>query len=79
MATDDFLRAHLDQMIDLRHFFVVLAERLPRSQMEAGLVSAFERKNRQGQVVKISVAIRIISPPRKFTSTVRFFNIWKIK
>ena len=29
MATDDFFRARLDQMIDLRHPLAVLAGRLP--------------------------------------------------
>ncbi|MBK8767765.1 MAG: hypothetical protein IPM01_25375 [Burkholderiaceae bacterium] len=29
MATDDFFRARLDQMIDLRHPLAVLAKRMP--------------------------------------------------
>lgn len=29
MATDDFFRARLDQMIDLRHPLAVLASRMP--------------------------------------------------
>src|SRR5574338_228869 len=53
MAIDDFFRARLDQMIDLRHPLAVLAERIPWSQIEAALTPAFERKNRQGQVVEI--------------------------
>lgn len=53
MAIDDFFRARLDQMIDLGHPLAVLAGRIPWSQIEAALAPAFERKNRQGQVVEI--------------------------
>jgi transposase, IS5 family len=49
MATDDFFRARLDQMIDLRHPLAVLANRMPWAQIEAALAPAFARKNRQGQ------------------------------
>ena len=51
MATDDFFRARLDQMIDLRHPLVVLAGRLPWSRIEAALAPAFARKNRSGRVI----------------------------
>jgi IS5 family transposase len=51
MATDDFFRARLDQMIDLRHPLAVLANRMPWAQIEAALAPAFARKNRQGQAV----------------------------
>lgn len=51
MITDDFFRARLDQMIDLRHPLTVLANRLPWSQIEAALAPAFAHKNRRGQVV----------------------------
>ena len=51
MATDDFFRARLDQMIDLRHPLAVLANRLPWAQIESALAPAFARKNRRGQVV----------------------------
>ncbi|MEK7778859.1 MAG: hypothetical protein AAB293_02175 [Pseudomonadota bacterium] len=54
MPTDDFFRARLDQMIDLHHPLAVLVNRLPWSDIEAALVPAFERKNRQGQVVEFS-------------------------
>ena len=54
MATDDFFRARLDQMIDLRHPLAVLANRLPWAQIEAALAPAFARKNRQGQAVAAS-------------------------
>ena len=50
MATDDFLRARLDQMIDLRHPLAILAGRMPWSQIETVLAPCFARKNRQGQV-----------------------------
>ena len=53
MPTDDFFRARLDQMIDLHHPLAVLANRLPWPDIEAALAPAFERKNRQGQVVEI--------------------------
>ena len=37
MATDDFFRSHLDQMIDLLHPLVVLATRLPWAVIEAAV------------------------------------------
>ena len=51
MATDDFFRSRLDQMIDLRHPLVVLAGRLPWSQIEAALAPAFALKNRLGRII----------------------------
>jgi len=51
MATDDFFRARLDQMIDLRHPLAVLARRMPWSQIEAALSPAFARKNIEGKVI----------------------------
>lgn len=51
MATDDFFRARLDQMIDLRHPLAVLANRMPWVQIESALAPAFARKNRRGQAV----------------------------
>ena len=51
MLTDDFLRARLDQMIDLRHPLAVLARRMPWSQIEAALSPAFARKNIEGKVI----------------------------
>jgi hypothetical protein len=33
MATDDFFRAWLDQMIDMRHPLAVLATRMPWAQI----------------------------------------------
>ena len=52
MATDDFFRARLDQMIDLRHPLAVLANRMPWSQIEAALSPAFARKNLDGKLVE---------------------------
>ena len=54
MSTDDFFRTRLDQMVDLHHPLAVLANRLPWSQIEAALSLAFERKNRQGEVVELN-------------------------
>ena len=51
MATDDFFRARLDQMIDLRHPLAVLARRMPWSQIETALSPAFVRKNIEGKVI----------------------------
>ena len=52
MQTDDFFRARLDQMIDLRHPLAVLANRMPWPQIESALAPAFERRNRSGQAVE---------------------------
>jgi IS5 family transposase len=51
MATDDFFRARLDQMIDLRHPLAVLAQRLPWTQIEAALAPAFTHQPRPGKVL----------------------------
>lgn len=51
MATDDFFRSRLDQMIDLRHPLAVLAHRLPWSQIEAALAPALAHKDRTGTFV----------------------------
>ena len=48
MATDDFFRARLDQMIDLRHPLAVLAQKLPWAQLEAALSPTFARRDRPG-------------------------------
>lgn len=49
MATDDFFRSRLDQMIDLRHPLAVLAGKMPWDQIEQALAPVFERRNRQGK------------------------------
>jgi transposase, IS5 family len=51
--TDDFFRARLDQMIDLRHPLAVLARRIPWGQLEAALSPSFERRDRAGRVVAV--------------------------
>ena len=51
MATDDFFRARLDQMIDLRHPLAVLANRLPWDTLAGRLAPMFAHKNRAGRLV----------------------------
>ena len=51
--TDDFFRARLEQMIDLRHPLAVLARRMPWGQLEAALAPSFERRDRAGRVVAV--------------------------
>ncbi|HNF64102.1 MAG TPA: IS5 family transposase, partial [Rhodocyclaceae bacterium] len=52
MATDDFFRARLDGMVDPRHALVVLAGRIPWTQIEAALAPVFAHKDRQGHLVE---------------------------
>ena len=52
MATDDFFRARLDQMIDLRHPLAVLARRMPWAQIETALAPALAHKNRDGNLTE---------------------------
>ncbi len=52
MATDDFFRARLDTMIDMRHPLAVLATRMPWSQIEASLAPLFAHRERAGRVVE---------------------------
>jgi IS5 family transposase len=42
--TDDFFRNRLDQMIDLRHPLVVLANRMPWQEIEASLSMRWARQ-----------------------------------
>ncbi len=51
MATDDFFRARLDQMIDLRHPLAVLAQRLPWCEIETTIAPLFAHRERAGRVV----------------------------
>ena len=53
MATEDFFRSRLDQMIDLRHPLAVLAGRLPWAHIETVLSPSFERKSRLGKKAEI--------------------------
>ena len=50
MATDDFFRARLDQMIDLRHPLAVLASRMPWPQIESSLAPVFVHRDRKGRL-----------------------------
>ena len=52
MATDDFFRARLDSMIDMRHPLVVLATRMPWAEIEASLAPVLAHKDRGGRVVQ---------------------------
>ena len=51
MATDDFFRARLDSMIDMRHPLAVLATRMPWAEIEASLAPALAHKDRTGAVL----------------------------
>jgi len=51
MATEDFFRARLDQMIDLRHPLAVLATRMPWGEIEKTLAPVFAHKAHAGRVV----------------------------
>jgi IS5 family transposase len=53
MATDDFFRARLDQMIDLRHPLAALAARLPWPAIEAALAPKFAHQDRLPQAAAI--------------------------
>jgi IS5 family transposase len=48
-ATDDFFRARLDHMIDLRQPLVVLASHMPWQALEARVSQAFSRRARTGE------------------------------
>jgi IS5 family transposase len=52
MPTDDFFRARLDQMIDLRHPLAVLASRMPWADIEAALTPVFAHCDRKGRTVE---------------------------
>lgn len=52
IATDDFFRARLDQMIDLRHPLAVLAMRMPWADIEAALAPTFVHRDRKGRAVE---------------------------
>ena len=51
IATEDFFRARLDHMIDLRHSLAVLASRMPWQQIEASVAHLFSRKAHAGQAM----------------------------
>ena len=52
MATDDFFRARLDSMIDMRHPLAVLATRMPWAEIEASLGPLLAHKDRSGRMVQ---------------------------
>jgi hypothetical protein len=51
-ATDDFFRARLDSMIDMRHPLVVLATRMPWAEIEASLAPLLAHRDRSGRLVE---------------------------
>ena len=51
MTTDDFFRARLDQMIDLRHALAVLTRRMPWPVIEASLAPVIAHRDRKGRQV----------------------------
>ncbi len=53
MATDDFFRARLDSMIDLRHPLAVLASQLLWSAIEAALAPKFAHQDRPGNAAVV--------------------------
>jgi len=52
MATDDFFRARLEQMIDLRHPLAVLARRMPWAQIEVSLAPVLAHRDRAGRRIE---------------------------
>ena len=50
METQDFFRARLDAMIDLKHPLAVLATKLPWGQLEAELAPIWQRQARDGVI-----------------------------
>lgn len=48
-ATDDFFRARLDHMIDLRQPLVVLASHMPWQALEARVAQTFSRRAHTGE------------------------------
>lgn len=52
MATDDFFRARLDAMIDLRHPMAVLAVKMPRPEIEAALAPVLAHRDRKVRLVE---------------------------
>jgi IS5 family transposase len=52
MATADFFRARIDEMINLNDPLAVLATRLPWAQIEVSLAAKFERRMRAGQLLE---------------------------
>lgn len=51
--TENFFRARLEQMIDLKHPLVVLVNRMPLGQIGATLAPSFMHKDREGEVIGV--------------------------
>lgn len=60
MATDDFFRAQLDQLIDLRHTLAVLSTRMPGSEIDVSLAPLFARRAHAGHDTAILAARRAV-------------------
>ena len=54
MATDDFFRARLDTMIDLRHPLAVLARQLPWDRIEQALAPKFTHQDRPAKAAVVA-------------------------
>ena len=54
MATDDFFRARLDTMIDLRHPLAVLARQLPWDRIEQTLAPKFTHQDRPAKAAVVA-------------------------
>ena len=54
MATDDFFRARIDQMIELSHPLAVLARRMPWEELEKTLAPVFAHRDRQGRQGRVT-------------------------
>lgn len=52
MSTDDFFRARLETMIDLRHPLAVLAQRMPWREIEAAIAPLLAHKDRAGKPIE---------------------------
>ena len=61
MATDEFFRARLDSMIDMRHPLVVLGTRMPWPEIEASLAPLLAHMDRSGRLIQ-DAALRPAPP-----------------
>jgi IS5 family transposase len=52
MSTDDFFRARLETMIDMRHPLAVLATRMPWKEIEAALAPVLAHKDCAGRGIE---------------------------
>ena len=68
MVTDDFLRARIDQMIDLSHPLAVLARHMPWDELEKTLAPVFAHRDRQGRVTQQPGRKAPVSPTLNPTS-----------